>query len=62
MFGLVNLYIWTVIAMGSHGSSHADWVYAGPFHGMAACREAARNLNISDQRHRCIYAGTGGLK
>lgn len=62
MSGLVNLYIYATLAMGSHGSSNADWVYMGPFHNISACHEAARNLNISDQRHRCIYAGTGGLK
>jgi len=58
MTGAAILVIWTVVA--SVGSSYAiyvrekDWRPIGEFSSVAACTEAARQLNVKPENFRCL--------
>jgi hypothetical protein len=56
---MTYLFIWTFVGAQAMGSANAqlsqnDWRALGNFSSGAACHEAARLLNVSANKHRCI--------
>ncbi|HOE43139.1 MAG TPA: hypothetical protein PLB25_16140 [Rhodoferax sp.] len=55
------LLIWTFVGAqslvaGHHQTAQYDWRQLASFSSGAACHQAARLLNISDNKHRCVNA------
>ncbi|TXT39204.1 MAG: hypothetical protein FD135_2354 [Comamonadaceae bacterium] len=56
---MTYLFIWTFVgaqALGhaSYQAPQNDWRQLGGYTSGSACHEAARLLNISSEKHRCI--------